>query len=71
VNWADAFATCNTFVEQLNKAGGDATMMHLPALGIRGNSHMLMQDKNSDQLAELVLDWLDKHVDAKKGKART
>jgi pimeloyl-ACP methyl ester carboxylesterase len=71
VNWADAFATCNTFVEQLHKAGGDATMMHLPALGIRGNSHMLMQDKNSDQLAELVLDWLDKHVDAKKGKART
>jgi pimeloyl-ACP methyl ester carboxylesterase len=68
VNWADAFKTCATFVEQLAKAGGDATMMHLPALGIKGNSHMLMQDKNSDQLAELVLDWLDKHVDTKKAK---
>jgi pimeloyl-ACP methyl ester carboxylesterase len=66
VNWADAFGTCKTFVEQLTKAGGDATMMHLPELGIKGNSHMLMQDRNSDRLAELVLGWLDKHVDAKK-----
>ena len=63
VNWADAFATCNTFVEQLEKAGGDAEMMHLPALGIRGNSHMLMQDKNSDQLADLVIAWIDEHVE--------
>ena len=48
-NWAQSFATCNTFVDQLKKAGGDAEMMHLRALGIKGNSHMLMQDKNSDQ----------------------
>ena len=34
-------------------------MMHLPALGIKGNSHMLMQDKNSDQLADLVIRWID------------
>jgi hypothetical protein len=40
-------------------------MMHLPAMGIRGNSHMLMQDRNSDQLADLVINWIDKHVDAK------
>ena len=26
---------------------------------------MLMQDKNSDQLADLVIAWLDKHVDGK------
>jgi hypothetical protein len=24
-------------------------MMHLPALGIHGNSHMLMQDRNSNE----------------------
>ncbi len=62
-NWAQSFDTCNTFVDQLKKAGGDAEMMHLPALGIKGNSHMLMQDKNSDQLADLVIAWIDRQVE--------
>jgi hypothetical protein len=65
-NWAQSFATCNTFVDQLKKAGGDAQMMHLPEMGIKGNSHMLMQDRNSDQLADLVIAWIDKHVEKKK-----
>ena len=39
---------------------------HLPAMGIKGNSHMLMQDRNSDQLADLVIAWIDKHVEAGK-----
>ena len=63
-NWPQSFASCKTFVAQLEKAGGDAEMMHLPELGIHGNSHMLMQDKNSDQIADLVLDWIDKHVES-------
>jgi hypothetical protein len=62
-NWATSFESCNAFVAAAKKAGGDAEMMHLPALGIKGNSHMLMQDKNSDQLADLVLAWIDKHVE--------
>src|SRR5215469_607267 len=62
-NWAQSFASCNTFVDQLKKAGGDAEMMHLPAMGIKGNSHMLMQDKNSDQLADLVIKWIDTNVE--------
>jgi len=64
----EAFASCNTFLEQLKKAGGDAEMIHLPALGIHGNSHMLMQDRNSDQLAGLVIAWIDKHVERKVGR---
>ena len=67
-NWAMSFESCQTFARQLKAAGGDAEMMHLPALGIRGNSHMLMQDRNSSQLADLVLAWIDKHVEAKKPK---
>ena len=64
-NWATSFESCQTFVKQLKSVGGDAEMMHLPALGIRGNSHMLMQDRNSDQLADLVLRWIDAHVEGK------
>jgi pimeloyl-ACP methyl ester carboxylesterase len=66
-NWMDALASCNTFIDQLKKAGGDAEMMYLPERGIKGNSHMLMQDKNSDQLADLLIAWIDHYVEAKKG----
>ena len=64
-NWADSFATCERYVEKIKAAGGDAEMMYLPKLGIRGNSHMLMQDRNNLQLADMVIAWIDKHVEAK------
>jgi hypothetical protein len=60
--WGTAFASCETFIGQLTRGGGDAQMMHLPSLGIKGNSHMLMQDKNSDQIAGLVVAWIGEHV---------
>jgi pimeloyl-ACP methyl ester carboxylesterase len=65
-NWAMSFDSCQKFVDQLTKAGGDAVMMHLPKMGIKGNSHMLMQDKNNAQLADLILGWIDDHVEGKK-----
>ncbi|MDF3834768.1 hypothetical protein P3W85_17645 [Cupriavidus basilensis] len=34
-------------------------IVDLPALGIRGNSHMAMMDRNADQVAELVQSWMD------------
>jgi hypothetical protein len=42
-------------------------MMYLPKMGIRGNSHMLMQDRNNLDLADLILNWIDAHVENKKG----
>ena len=64
--WPERLAGCQKFVDQLNAAGGDATMMHLPKYGQFGNSHMLMQDKNSNQVADLILKWIDEHVENKK-----
>jgi pimeloyl-ACP methyl ester carboxylesterase len=66
--WPNNFDTCNTFVKQLTDAGGDAQMMYLPKMGIKGNSHMLMQDKNNLQLADLILGWIDAHVEGKKAR---
>jgi hypothetical protein len=63
--WKERFESCGKFVEQVNAAGGDATMMHLPKYGQFGNSHMLMQDKNSNQVADLILKWIDEHVENK------
>jgi hypothetical protein len=63
--WQTFFEGCQTFVKQLKGAGGDVEMMHLPSMGIKGNSHMLMQDKNNLQLADLIIEWIDKHVEKK------
>jgi hypothetical protein len=65
--WQSSLNSCNRYVRAVNAAGGDATMMHLPAMGIGGNSHMVMQDKNSLQVAELIDRWIRQHVDRKRG----
>jgi pimeloyl-ACP methyl ester carboxylesterase len=64
--WRSRFKDCVTLVDQLKKIGGDATMLHLPKAGLLGNSHMLMQDKNNLQIADLILKWIDEHVENKK-----
>ena len=68
--WPNNFETCQKFVDQVKKAGGDAELMSLPAMGIKGNSHMLMQDKNNLQLADLILGWIDEHVENQKSARR-
>jgi len=68
INWPERFNSCQQFVQAVTSAGGDATMMHLPKYGQFGNSHMLMQDKNSNQVADLILKWIDEHVENKKSK---
>jgi pimeloyl-ACP methyl ester carboxylesterase len=48
------------FAEALAKQGGVVETMDLPKMGIKGNSHMIMMDKNSDQIAGLIQGWLVK-----------
>jgi hypothetical protein len=48
------------FLEQVRAAGGRADIFDLPDMGIRGNSHMMMMDRNSDQIAGLIQGWLEK-----------
>jgi hypothetical protein len=49
-------------IGRLKTAGGDAQMLNPPERGIRGNSHMIMQDTNNLQIADLILQWIDEHV---------
>jgi pimeloyl-ACP methyl ester carboxylesterase len=62
-NWPAALAGCQTYVQTINKAGGKATLVQLPKIGIKGNSHMLMQDKNNLEVADLILSWIEKTVE--------
>ncbi|WP_210184737.1 alpha/beta fold hydrolase [Bradyrhizobium sp. LMTR 3] len=50
-------------VERIKKRGGDkATLVRLPDVGMKGNSHMMMQDRNNLQVADFVLDWIANNV---------
>ena len=60
--WAPRLANCREFIRAANAAGGKAEMIVLPDIGIKGNSHMLMQDDNSLDIADLLLAWIDKNV---------
>ena len=46
------------WVAAVNKHGGDAQLVHLPTIGIRGNTHFLMSDLNNVQIADLVSKFL-------------
>jgi hypothetical protein len=63
--WAPRLKQCRAFVEAMKQAGGKTELVVLPDLGIKGNSHMLMQDSNSLELAAWLVAWLNKNVPAK------
>jgi len=52
----------------LKQAGVDNDFVRLADLGIHGNSHYLMLEKNSLQIAGVIADWLDKRVNAAKAQ---
>jgi pimeloyl-ACP methyl ester carboxylesterase len=56
--WATLRKTAEGYFEAVRKAGGKVDVIDLPKQGIRGNSHMLVMDKNSDQIAGLIQKWL-------------
>ena len=58
--WQRYRNTAETYTNAIRKAGGTADTIDLPTLGVRGNSHMVMMDRNSDEVARLVRDWLIK-----------
>lgn len=46
------------YAAAVRTAGGTADVVNLPEIGIKGNSHMLIMDKNNGQVAEVIQKWL-------------
>jgi pimeloyl-ACP methyl ester carboxylesterase len=57
-NWRVRLAMARLWVDAINKNGGDARLVHLPEIGIRGNTHFLMSDLNNVQIADQVSQFL-------------
>lgn len=46
------------WAETVNRYGGDVTVIHLPEIGIHGNTHFLMSDLNNKDIANIIFKWL-------------
>ena len=44
--------------EMVNSRGGDVTVIHLPDVGLHGNTHFPMSDLNNEDVASLLAEWL-------------
>ena len=62
--WSPRLKACRDFVQAANKSGGRAELVLLPDVGFHGNTHMLMQDKNSLEVADWLLAWIDRHIES-------
>ncbi|MCC7043883.1 MAG: hypothetical protein IT183_08475 [Acidobacteria bacterium] len=60
--WQDRFVACQAMIGRITQAGGRAEMFAPPDRGIRGNSHMIMQDRNNLQIADFILQWINERV---------
>ena len=56
--WSVIRTNARRFSAAVREAGGKVEDVDLPSRGIRGNSHMVMMDRNGDAVAQLVQDWL-------------
>ena len=60
--WAIYRGNVEAYSRRLNDADGHWQDWDLPALGIPGNSHFPMMDRNSDEVARMVQDWLNENI---------
>ena len=57
--WRAALAMAKLWVETANKYGGDVSLVHLPEIGIKGNTHFPMSDLNNKKIANIMAEWLN------------
>jgi len=56
--WRIFFEMAKKWRDVVNRHGGDVTVVHLPEIGIRGNTHFPMSDMNNLQIADQVSKFL-------------
>ena len=56
--WSQIREVDMRYFEAVRASGGSVDQIDLPKAGIKGNSHMIMMDKNSDEVAGVIQKWL-------------
>ena len=60
-NWYQRLVMAKKWAATINRYGGKAVVVHLPKIGIFGNTHFMFMDKNNKQIAELIFAFLRKN----------
>jgi hypothetical protein len=58
--WRARLEMAKKWRDTVNKYGGDVTVVHLPTIGIKGNTHFPFSDLNNVQIADLLSEFLKK-----------
>lgn len=62
--WRARLAMARLWRDAVNRHGGDVTVVHLPEVGVHGNTHFPFSDLNNIEVANLMSKFLrDKHLD--------
>jgi hypothetical protein len=56
--WRVRLKMAKMWADVVNKHGGDVTVIHLPEIGIKGNTHFPFSDLNNIEIADLMSEWL-------------
>jgi pimeloyl-ACP methyl ester carboxylesterase len=56
--WSQIRKVVRQYYDGVRSAGGTVDTIDLPADGVKGNSHMIMMDRNSDDVAAMIQKWL-------------
>jgi hypothetical protein len=59
-SWRVRLAMARLWRDAVNRRGGDVTVVHLPDMGIRGNTHFPFSDLNNLEIADLMYKYLEK-----------
>ncbi|PNB74476.1 alpha/beta hydrolase [Pseudomonas sp. GW456-E7] len=57
-SWRARLEMARLWRDTVNRHGGDVRLIHLPEIGIRGNSHFPFSDLNNVEIADLVSQFL-------------
>jgi len=57
-HWRSGLEMARLWAAAINKHGGNATVIHLPEIGIMGNTHFPFSDLNNLQVADELSKWL-------------
>ena len=63
-------AGCAATVNAIKSTGGAAKFLLLPEAGHKGNTHMLMMDRNNLEIADLIIGWLGETAAARQSESR-
>ncbi|HEY9561907.1 MAG TPA: alpha/beta fold hydrolase [Anseongella sp.] len=57
-HWRSGLEMARIWAATINKHGGDATVVHLPEIGLEGNTHFPFSDLNNVEVADALSKWL-------------